>query len=106
MDQNDCNVRDESQEKKPEKGASLVEYVLLVTFIAIVCITGVTFLGESPFSKVLENGKCPERVELLILLYDETFSSFYLNRTPVLIDRHHYYFGRGDPPLSKAVFPP
>jgi Flp pilus assembly pilin Flp len=47
MDQNDCNVRDESQEKKPEKGASLVEYVLLVTFIAIVCITGVTFLGES-----------------------------------------------------------
>lgn len=40
---------------KTERGASLVEYALLVALIAVVCITAVTMLGESAadkFSKV------------------------------------------------------
>jgi pilus assembly protein Flp/PilA len=38
-----------------ERGASLVEYALLVALIAVVCIVAVTFLGTSAsdkFSKV------------------------------------------------------
>jgi pilus assembly protein Flp/PilA len=38
-----------------ERGASLVEYALLVALIAVVCIVAVTFLGGSAkdkFSKV------------------------------------------------------
>ena len=31
---------------KDEEGATLVEYALLVAFIAIVALTGVTFLGQ------------------------------------------------------------
>lgn len=34
-----------------ERGASLVEYALLVALIAVVCILAVTFLGESASSK-------------------------------------------------------
>ncbi|WCO69158.1 Flp family type IVb pilin [Iamia majanohamensis] len=34
-----------------EKGASLVEYALLVALIAVVCIVAVTFLGNSADSK-------------------------------------------------------
>jgi pilus assembly protein Flp/PilA len=34
-----------------ERGASLVEYALLVALIAVVCIAAVTFLGESASSK-------------------------------------------------------
>lgn len=34
-----------------EKGASLVEYALLVALIAVVCIVAVTFLGTSADSK-------------------------------------------------------
>ena len=34
-----------------EKGASLVEYALLVALIAVVCIVAVTFLGKSADSK-------------------------------------------------------
>jgi len=30
-----------------DRGASLVEYALLVALIAIVCVVAVTFLGES-----------------------------------------------------------
>jgi pilus assembly protein Flp/PilA len=30
-----------------ERGASLVEYALLVAFIAVVCIAAVAFLGKS-----------------------------------------------------------
>ncbi len=40
---------------KTERGASLVEYALLVALIAVVCITAVTALGGSAstkFSKV------------------------------------------------------
>ena len=38
-----------------ERGASLVEYALLVALIAVVCIAAVTFLGknaETKFSQV------------------------------------------------------
>jgi pilus assembly protein Flp/PilA len=34
-----------------EKGASLVEYALLVALIAVVCIVAVTFLGRSGAKK-------------------------------------------------------
>jgi pilus assembly protein Flp/PilA len=34
-----------------EKGASLVEYALLVALIAVVCIVAVTFLGKSGADK-------------------------------------------------------
>ncbi|MCU1498704.1 MAG: Flp pilus assembly protein pilin Flp [Acidimicrobiales bacterium] len=34
-----------------ERGASLVEYALLVALIAVVCIVAVTFLGSSASSK-------------------------------------------------------
>ncbi len=34
-----------------ERGASLVEYALLVALIAVVCIVAITFLGESANSK-------------------------------------------------------
>ena len=34
-----------------ERGASLVEYALLVALIAVVCIVAVTFLGKSASSK-------------------------------------------------------
>ncbi|GAC1586669.1 MAG: hypothetical protein NVS3B21_00950 [Acidimicrobiales bacterium] len=36
---------------KTERGASLVEYALLVALIAVVCIIAVTFLGNSASSK-------------------------------------------------------
>ena len=35
----------------PERGASLVEYALLVGLIAVVCIGAVTFLGGNAQSK-------------------------------------------------------
>ena len=34
-----------------ERGASLVEYALLVALIAVVCIAAVTFLGRNADSK-------------------------------------------------------
>ncbi len=39
---------------KTERGASLVEYALLVALIAVVCITAVTALGGSASSKFEE----------------------------------------------------
>ena len=40
---------------RSERGASLVEYVLLVSLIAVVCIAAISFLGNSgkaEFNKV------------------------------------------------------
>jgi pilus assembly protein Flp/PilA len=34
-----------------ERGASLVEYALLVALIAVVCIIAITFLGDEASSK-------------------------------------------------------
>ena len=36
---------------KSERGASLVEYVLLVSLIAVVCIAAITFLGNNASTK-------------------------------------------------------
>ena len=35
-----------------ERGASLVEYALLVALIAVVCVGAVTFIGKSANSKL------------------------------------------------------
>ena len=40
-----------SRVAKDERGASLVEYALLVALIAVVCILAITFLGNSASSK-------------------------------------------------------
>ena len=39
-----------------EKGASLVEYALLVALIAVVCIVAVTFIGTSGSAKLNKVG--------------------------------------------------
>ena len=36
---------------KTDRGASLVEYALLVALIAVVCIAAVTFIGKSADTK-------------------------------------------------------
>ena len=41
---------------KSERGASLVEYALLVALIAVVCIAAVTTLGKEASSKFDEVG--------------------------------------------------
>lgn len=40
-----------------EKGASLVEYALLVALIAVVCIVAITFIGQSGTSQLSKVGK-------------------------------------------------
>ncbi len=37
--------------RRSDRGASLVEYALLVGLIALVCVVAVTFLGQSVSSK-------------------------------------------------------
>jgi len=44
------NTQKEISEKK-EAGASMVEYALIAALIAVVCIAGVTFLGQQASSK-------------------------------------------------------
>jgi pilus assembly protein Flp/PilA len=39
-----------------ERGASLVEYALLVALIAVVCIIAITFLGRTASEKFSEVG--------------------------------------------------
>jgi pilus assembly protein Flp/PilA len=41
---------------KTDRGASLVEYALLVALIAVVCIAAVTFLGTKASSKFSQVG--------------------------------------------------
>ncbi len=41
-----------------DRGASLVEYALLLGLIAVVCIMAVTFLGRSASSKFSSFGYC------------------------------------------------
>jgi pilus assembly protein Flp/PilA len=41
---------------KTDRGASLVEYALLVALIAVVCIIAITFLGQSAEEKFSEVG--------------------------------------------------
>ena len=42
--------------RRDERGASLVEYALLVALIAVVCIAAVTFLGSSGSGKLNDAG--------------------------------------------------
>ena len=44
--------------KQDDRGASLVEYALLLALIAVVCIGAVTFLGKSASSKYQTFGNC------------------------------------------------
>jgi len=44
-----------SMNERDERGANLVEYALLVAFIAIVCVAAVTLLGDAtndPYSEL------------------------------------------------------
>ena len=41
---------------RTERGASLVEYALLVALIAVVCIVAITFIGSRASSKFSEVG--------------------------------------------------
>lgn len=41
---------------RDERGASLVEYALLVALIAVVCIVAVTVLGQNASTKLSEVG--------------------------------------------------
>jgi pilus assembly protein Flp/PilA len=41
---------------KTERGASLVEYALLVALIAVVCIAAVSFIGQNASDKFDEVG--------------------------------------------------
>lgn len=41
-----------------DRGASLVEYALLLALIAVVCIMAITFLGQSSSSKFSSFGTC------------------------------------------------
>jgi pilus assembly protein Flp/PilA len=41
---------------KTDRGASLVEYALLVALIAVVCIVAITILGKSASSKFSQVG--------------------------------------------------
>ena len=41
---------------RTERGASLVEYALLVALIAVVCIAAVTFLGKNASNKFNQVG--------------------------------------------------
>lgn len=41
---------------KTDRGASLVEYALLVALIAVVCIIAITFLGQTASEKFSEVG--------------------------------------------------
>ena len=48
-------VRDRHED---DRGASLVEYALLLALIAVVCIMAITFLGRSASSKYSHFGTC------------------------------------------------
>jgi pilus assembly protein Flp/PilA len=41
---------------KTDRGASLVEYALLVALIAVVCIVAITFIGNQASTKLSEVG--------------------------------------------------
>ena len=43
---------------KTERGASLVEYALLVALIAVVCLSALAFFGKSVSSKFSQQGSC------------------------------------------------
>lgn len=44
-----------------DRGASLVEYALLIALIAVVCIGAITFIGKASSSKYSHFGTCWNR---------------------------------------------
>ena len=42
-----CRATIETRSDRAERGASLVEYGLLLALIVVVCVAAVTFIGES-----------------------------------------------------------
>lgn len=40
------NIENKIEQNTDEKGASMVEYVLMAALVAVVSITAITFLGE------------------------------------------------------------
>lgn len=51
----DRHRRERRKQRADERGASLVEYALLIALIAMVCILAVTFLGTSTSGEYNEN---------------------------------------------------
>ncbi len=47
-----------SERSKDERGASIVEYALLVALIAVVCITAVTYFGKVQRSQYSRYSVC------------------------------------------------
>ena len=54
--QDNCTTYLRAKFGNSERGASLVEYALLVALIAVVCILAITFLGRSASSKFSQVG--------------------------------------------------
>ncbi|MBV8983437.1 MAG: Flp family type IVb pilin [Acidimicrobiia bacterium] len=46
-----CEVHVRAHFGADDRGASLVEYALLVALIAVICIVAISFLGQSASSK-------------------------------------------------------
>lgn len=46
-----CNILKRKTDNKRQKGASLVEYALLVALIAVVCIAAITLVGTAASQK-------------------------------------------------------
>lgn len=46
-----CSIRGAMARRSSQRGASLVEYALLLALIAVVCMVSVTFLGTSASGK-------------------------------------------------------
>jgi len=49
-------IRIQTRLRRDDRGASLVEYVLLVALIAVVCIVALNLLGSSASTKLLSVG--------------------------------------------------
>ena len=60
-----------------ERGASLVEYALLVALIAVVCLAAVTFLGRSSSGKLDEAGTEIDGNASLICYNDGSGGHYY-----------------------------
>lgn len=54
---------DDPRRSLRDRGASIVEYALLVALIAVVCLGAVTFFGESTGSSIDRSGQSMFNVE-------------------------------------------
>lgn len=51
---------DEVERNDAERGASLVEYALLLALLAVVCFSAVTFFGKATSSNITQSRDCIE----------------------------------------------